>query len=194
MGRVAPFFRKDGEQMQNKIAIVIEHGLVSQILATDPNVSFEILDLDACTGDDTVYQAMQARIQTIRDYTHDVTDQCLVAHEDPESLEEPADEETPAEAPAKAAPKDVVHKLIRNKDEHLIKTPDGLLHLTLEPTGWHYETFQAGKRFLDQTIESGSVEDADVTKALPKICEILGLDTNSLSLPTKQESKDFYSV
>ena len=194
MGRVAPFFRKDGEQMQNKIAIVIEHGLVSQILATDPNVSFEILDLDACTGDDTVYQAMQARIQTIRDYTHDVTDQCLMTHEDPESLEEPADEETPAEVPEKATPKDVAHKLVRNKDEHLIKTPDGLLHLTLEPTGWHYETFPADKRFLDQTIESGSVEDTDVTKALPKIYEILGLDMDSLSLPTKQESTNFYSV
>ena len=194
MGRVAPFFRKDGEQMQNKIAIVIEHGLVSQILATDPNVSFEILDLDACAGDDTIYQAMQARIQTIRDYTHDVTNRCLVAHEDPESLaKEPVGVST-AEVPEKATPKDVVHKLVRNKDEHLIKTPDGLLHLTLEPTGWHYETFPAGKRFLDQAIESGSVEDTDVTKALPKICEILGLDMNTLSLPTKQESKDFYSV
>lgn len=180
--------------MQNKIAIIIEHGLVSQILATDPNVSFEILDLDACTGDDTVYQAMQAKIQTIRDYTHDVTDQCLVAHEDPESLAEEPAVETPAEVQEKATPKDVVHKLVKNKDEHLIKTPDGLLHLTLEPTGWHYETFPADKRFLDQTIESGSVEDTDVTKVLPKICEILGLDTNSLSLPTKQESKDFYSV
>lgn len=194
MGRVAPFFRKDEEHMQNKIAIVIEHGLVSQILATDPNVSFEVLDLDACMGDDTIYQAMQARIQTIRDYTHDVTDQCLMTHEDPESMEEPADEKTPAEAPAKAAPKDVAHKLIRNKDEHLIKTPDGLLHLTLEPKGWHYEIFQADKHFLDQTIESGSVEDTDVTSALSKICEILGLDMNALSLPTKQESRNFYSV
>lgn len=180
--------------MQNKIAIVIEHGLVSQILATDPNVSFEILDLDACTGDNAVYQAMQARIQTIRDYTHDVTDQCLVAHEDPESLTEEPTVETPAEVPEKATPKDVVHKLVRNKDEHLIKTPDGLLHLTLEPTGWHYETFPADKRFLDQTIESGSVEDTNVTSALPKICEILGLDMDSLSLPTKQESTNFYSV
>lgn len=180
--------------MQNKIAIVIEHGLVSQILATDSNVSFEILDLDACTGDDTIYQAMQARIQTIRDYTHDVTDQCLVAHEDPESLAEEPAVETPAEVPEKATLKDIVHKLVRNKDEHLIKTPDGLLHLTLEPTGWHYETFPADKRFLDQTIESGSVEDTDVTKALPKICKTLGLDMNTLSLPTKQESKDFYSV